>query len=81
MPPERKSKVRTAPGATCSVVNCENIGVRSISIKRLRAALKDLKLRVETKRVHICKEHYKQFKRSTRRERTMERLAWSKGIS
>lgn len=61
----------------CEVYNCEEDAVRSIPKKRLMKYLPELKLKRENvKRVHICKTHYKTFKKKSKKDREFERLAW-----
>ncbi|UCD96650.1 MAG: hypothetical protein JSV35_00945 [Candidatus Bathyarchaeota archaeon] len=57
-------------GEKCSVLGCENNAVRSLSAGNVTAA--GLKTDSE-KRAYLCKEHYKEFKKATRKERTLER--------
>jgi hypothetical protein len=65
---------RVAKGAKCNVTGCSNIAVRSISTEKVIAA--GLKVG-EIRRVYLCKEHYKEFKRQTKQQRTMEK--WRHG--
>ena len=61
----------------CEIKGCENESVRSVPVKNLLKALPGVKIEDEKrKRVHICKEHYKKFKKATREERELQRLGW-----
>lgn len=60
---------------TCSVVGCNGEAVRSLSRRKVTKALPDLDVE-EGRRSHLCKEHYKRFKKATRVERTIDRLTW-----
>lgn len=61
----------------CSVDGCENPAVRSISLERYRESKIGLKLKENTKRVYLCREHYKEFKKSYRKNVTkLERFFW-----
>jgi len=61
----------------CEIKGCDNEAVRSIPVKNLLKALPDVKVEDgKKKRVHICKEHYKQFKKATKEERELQRLGW-----
>jgi hypothetical protein len=71
----RKSKADTAADK-CDVTKCDQKPKRAVSLKKLRKALPSLKIDKESKRVHLCKEHYKEFKKATKTERTLERLTW-----
>ena len=60
---------------TCSVLGCENPAARSLPAVRVKGA--DLKLKdEEARRAHLCKDHYKKFKKATKDDRELERLAW-----
>lgn len=57
-------------GVKCSVSSCEKGAVRSISAGKVTAA--GLKIATE-RRAYLCKEHYKEFKRATKKDRTLEK--------
>jgi len=59
----------------CSVEGCGNPAARSVAGKRAQAALRSLKL-ADERRVHLCRDHYKQFRKATKEERDLERLGW-----
>lgn len=72
-----KHKPRGAKGDICGVVTCNEKGVKSLSTKKVKSAVPNLTLESNTgKRVHLCKKHYKEFKKKTKKERDLERLAW-----
>ncbi len=72
-----KHKPRDTKGDTCAVVDCNEKGIKSLSTKKVKSAVPDLKLKKDSgKRVHLCKKHYKEFKKKTKKERDLERLAW-----
>lgn len=71
-----KHKPREKEEKHCDVLDCKNIAVRSLPKKRVKSALPDLKLGDSGRRVQLCKEHYKQFKKKTKEERKLESLAW-----
>ncbi len=72
-----KHKPRAASGDKCGVTDCKEKGHRSLSTKKVKSALPDLPLRAEAaKRIHLCKNHYKDFKKKTKKERELDRLAW-----
>jgi len=62
-------------GTKCSVANCGEEAVRSVSVPRAKAAGLD----VEGRRAYLCKEHYKTFKKGSRKERQVER--WRHGVA
>ncbi len=57
---------------TCDVKGCASEAERSIS----GGAAKEAELKVDEgmKRVHLCKEHYREYKRVSRKERELESL-------
>lgn len=61
-------------GKTCEVKGCSEPAHRSISIKKLSKS--GLSLEGKTGNAHICKEHYKEYKKATKEERKLERIGW-----
>ncbi len=57
-------------GVKCSVSNCEKETIRSIAASKVTAA--GLKIDVE-RRAYLCKEHYKEYKKATKKDRTLEK--------
>lgn len=66
---------RGGPEPGCSVEGCRNPSARSIGGKRAQAALSPLKLK-DDRRAHLCRDHYKQFRKATKRDRKLDRLGW-----
>lgn len=61
---------RVAKGVKCSVVGCDKEAVRSLSTEKVSSA----GLRVgEARRAYLCKEHYKEFKKETKKEKMLEK--------
>ena len=60
----------------CGVQNCGKAAKRSLSTKKVKEALPELKLIAEPRRVQLCKDHYKQFRKKTKEERELERATW-----
>lgn len=61
---------RVSKGEKCSVVDCSKEAVRSLGASKVSAA----GLKVGSgRRVFLCKEHYREFKKATKRERMLER--------
>jgi hypothetical protein len=60
---------RIGKGTKCSVANCEEEAVRSISGPKAKASGLD----VEGKRAYLCKEHYKQYKKGSKQEKQIEK--------
>ena len=64
---------RVAKGTTCSVFDCSETASRSLS----SAKIKPTGLRVaEQRRVYLCKEHYKEFKKKSRASRQLDKWRW-----
>ncbi len=61
-------------GTKCSVANCDEEAVRSISGSKAKAAGLD----VEGRRAYLCKAHYKQFKKGNKKDKRIER--WRHGV-
>jgi len=57
-------------GVKCSVSSCEKDAMRSIAAGKVTAA--GLKVNVE-RRAYLCKEHYKEYKKATKKDRTLEK--------
>ncbi|MGB9787059.1 MAG: hypothetical protein ACP5IE_09305 [Infirmifilum sp.] len=58
---------RVDKGVKCSVEGCDNDAVRSISLENYKRSGVNLKLKEGTKRVYLCREHYKEYKKNYRR--------------
>ena len=59
----------------CDVEGCKGEAERSISAKKAEASgltLSD----VEGGSVHLCKQHYRDFKKKIKKDRDLERLGW-----
>jgi hypothetical protein len=59
----------------CGVAGCTNEAARSFPAVRVTEAglsLADEKAR----RAGLCRDHYKKFKKATKEDRELERLAW-----
>jgi hypothetical protein len=61
---------RITKGVKCSVKNCDKDAVRSISREKVNAA--GLKVD-ETKRSYLCKDHYKEYKKATKKDKLLEK--------
>jgi len=54
----------------CSVVGCNREAVRSLSAEKVSAT--GLKVG-EARRAYLCKDHYKEFKKETKKEKMLEK--------
>ncbi|NPA75918.1 MAG: hypothetical protein GXO25_07570 [Euryarchaeota archaeon] len=57
----------------CDVVGCDNEAVKTVARKKAEAVLD---LGGKGTKVHLCKEHYKEYKKKTKKERKLERVGW-----
>lgn len=65
---------RIDKGVHCSVPGCENNAERSMSGTKASMA-SDLGVASE-KRVYLCRDHYKEWKKATKEDRDNERARW-----
>lgn len=58
--------------------NCEVPGCNKDSFKTVPAELAKKVFTIDEKKtkVHLCKEHYKEYKKGTKKEREMNRMDW-----
>ncbi|MCD6382946.1 MAG: hypothetical protein J7L88_00615 [Thermoplasmata archaeon] len=68
MPPQKKEEKR------CDFPGCKNIAERSLPRKKAEEVLGSLE--GSGRRVHLCKEHYKKYRKATKKERELERMGW-----
>jgi hypothetical protein len=61
---------RITKGVTCSVKNCNKDAIRSIAREKVNAA--GLKVD-ETKRSYLCRDHYKEYKKATKKDKLLEK--------
>ncbi|KYK27064.1 MAG: hypothetical protein AYK23_00475 [Candidatus Proteinoplasmatales archaeon SG8-5] len=68
----RKS-IKREGGAKCEAAGCENEGSRSLSRKKVESSV-EFSLDGEGKKVSLCKDHYRKFKKATKEERKLDSL-------
>jgi len=61
---------RIAKGVKCSVSGCSKDAVRSISSGKVKSA--GLNISSGERRAYLCKEHYKEYKKKTKKEKKVE---------
>jgi hypothetical protein len=66
---------RISKGTKCTVAGCEEEAARSVSVLKAKAAGLD----VEGRRAYLCKEHYKEYKKGSKKDRRIER--WRHGVA
>ena len=61
----------------CSVKGCQEPVKRKLSGKAVAKALPNQRYKTkDPKKVRLCKEHYKEYKKATKEERKLERMSW-----
>ncbi|MFZ0830398.1 MAG: hypothetical protein WCB18_08840 [Thermoplasmata archaeon] len=60
--------------APCAIPGCGGPSVRSLARVEVRKAFPNLS--EAGRRAPLCKDHYKQWKKSTKEARTLARLDW-----
>jgi thymidine kinase len=66
---------RIDKGAKCSVSGCGREAARSISTDKVKSA--GLKVGSNEKRAYLCREHYKEFKKKTKKDKTLDKWRYS----
>lgn len=61
---------RVAKGVKCSVSGCGKETIRSLSAAKVRSA--GLDVSSSERRAYLCKEHYKEYKKRTKKEKKVE---------
>jgi hypothetical protein len=62
---------RVDKGVRCSVSGCSRDAARSISSEKAKSA--GLNVGSGQKRAYLCREHYKEFKKKTKKDKTLEK--------
>ena len=65
---------RVDRGVACDVTGCKNQAERSLS--RAETGQSGLSIGGDGRRVYLCRDHYKQWKKATKKSRTLERSRW-----
>ena len=65
---------RIEKGVKCNVSGCGKEAVRSLSAGKVKAA--GLKV-TDEKHAYLCKEHYKEYKKKTKKDKKLEMLRYS----
>jgi hypothetical protein len=67
---------RIGKGINCSVQGCGEAADRSLSGSKASMAT-DLSIDSSSKRIYLCRPHYKEWKKATKEDRENERARWS----
>jgi hypothetical protein len=65
---------RVDKGVKCNVTGCGRDAERSLSAEKVKAA--GLRIGVE-RRAYLCKEHYKEYKKKTKKDKKLEKWRYS----
>ena len=61
----------------CKVSGCKEAGERSVAAKKYQGALPGASLSGEVgRRIMLCRNHYRDFRKKTKEEREFDRLGW-----
>jgi hypothetical protein len=66
---------RIDKGVSCSVQGCDQTAERSMSGSKASMAL-NMDLDSTSKRIYLCKAHYREWKKASKNERENERARW-----
>jgi len=66
---------RIDKGVKCIVSGCGREAARSISTDKVKSA--GLKVGSSEKRAYLCREHYKEFKKKTKKDKTLDKWRYS----
>ena len=61
---------RIEKGEKCTISGCSREAARSLSADKVKAAGLSVG---SDKRAYICKEHYKEFKKKTKKDKTLDK--------
>jgi len=61
---------KVGKGVKCNVIGCGKEAVRSLSAEKVRMA--GLSINSSERRAYLCENHYKEFKKRTKKERKIE---------
>lgn len=65
---------KVAKGQRCSVVGCTNAAIRSISPQKVSHSGLNIG---GARRAYLCKPHYREFKKETRKDRQLDKWRYS----
>jgi len=66
---------RIDKGVKCSISGCSGEAVRSLSTEKVRSA--GLNVGSGRRRAYLCKEHYKEYKKKTKKDKQLEKWRYS----
>jgi hypothetical protein len=66
---------RIAKGVKCRISGCSRDAVRSISTEKVKSS--GLSVRSDERRAYLCREHYKEFKKKTKKDKMLDKWRYS----
>jgi thymidine kinase len=66
---------RIDKGVKCSVSGCGREAVRSLSTEKVRSS--GINVGSNERRAYLCKEHYKEYKKKTKKDKQLEKWRYS----
>ena len=72
----RKSKTSNRDEQKCGISGCDEDALRSLPTKKVTEAVPEIKISTDARRVHLCKKHYKVYKKATKQQRKLDTLNW-----
>ena len=66
---------RIDKGVNCSVSGCNKEAVRSLSTGKAKSA--GLNIASNEKRVYVCRDHYKEYKKKTKKDKIIDKWRYS----
>ncbi|MCI4331224.1 MAG: hypothetical protein L3K19_05185 [Thermoplasmata archaeon] len=72
--PARKAPEEEDVPELCAIPNCGGEAIRHLTLTEARRAFPQLS--EKGRRAPLCREHYKEWKKSTKEARKLDRLAW-----
>ncbi len=70
---------RPRPGArldACGIEGCKEAAKRHLSHGKVSAALPDLRIAARGRSVALCRTHWREYKRATKKDRELDRAGW-----
>jgi len=64
---------RIKKGVLCSVKGCDKKAVKAVSYDAFSSANTSLPLKEKSRRIYLCKKHYKIFKKNSKKQRIYEK--------
>jgi len=69
---------RKAEDAKCDIKGCDNEAERSMPKDKVQSVMAQGLKDDVGRRAHMCKEHYREYRKKTKTDRLTDRLAWTR---